>query len=463
MKFTNWINEIYFILSLQIQSNGFNLYHLFTKTVIFMVKEEKERILRLIKNAGKFCQTNLGYSDHTLYQYDRAWRSLLKLMEEHGIEVFNEIAVWKLEELIGYKRTGAEGKNGRRHAPTEKYYQVRSLKMLYSFQETEKISMRMGEKKNKLNFPEPINTQVKDFINYLTLKQRRKNVTVRAYVHSMSSFVEYLVNNGVVSFEELNITIILNYIREIIPDSQVTPFLQIGHIRGLARYLFQFNLTKSDLSAQIPRCKRIIQPKLPSVYSKEEIIKLLNSNPRITGLQKRDYAILLLMARLGIRVSDVVNLKFENIKWRENRIEFKQYKTGNPIELPLLADVGNALIDYIKNGRLNYKSEYVFLRQRYPYVMDRMGVSNIVNKAFKDAGIHIKGKHHGPHSLRHSLSARMLEENTIIPVITEVLGHEKAESTQYYMRIDVESLKKCMINVPELNKKHFDFILHQYE
>ena len=428
-----------------------------------MVKEEKERILRLINDARKFCQINLGYSDHTLYQYNRAWMFLLKLMEEHGIEVFNEIAVHELEKIIGYERTGTEGKNVRWHSATDKYYQVRSLKMLYSFQETNEIPMRVGDKKKKKAFPEPLNTQINDFIKYLTLKQRRNKITVDAYIHSLSFFEEYLVKNGVKSLEELDITIILNYIREIIPDSQITPFLQIGHIRGLAKYLFHFKITQNDLSAQIPRCKRVIQPKLPSVYSKDEIIKLLKSNPRITGIEKRDYAILLLMARLGIRVSDVVNLKFENINWRESKIEFEQYKTNNPIELPLLADVGNALIDYIKNGRPNYKSEYVFLRHRYPYVMNRIGVSQIVNKAFMAAGISTKGKHHGPHSLRHSLSARMLEENTIIPVITEVLGHEKSESTQYYMRIDIKSMQKCLIDIPDLSEKHFKKIQYEYE
>lgn len=428
-----------------------------------MDQKERERVKQLIEDAEKFCSQKLGYKKLTMYTYDRSWRYLLNLMEESGIDYFNVKTAKIIEDKIGYQREGQKGKNVQWHSSSYKYYYLRALKMLLQFQENRTINGRLKYEEEITKHPEPINSQVLEFSDYLTLKLRRDKITVNAYKRTMNEFVVFLTKQGISSFSEIDISIILDYIRTMSLDSKFTPFLKIGHIRGLLKYLYQNKIINQDLSAQIPKCKRVIQPKLPSVYSAEEIKQLLNSNPRITGNQKRDYAILLLMARLGLRVSDVANLKFENIKWRENKIELIQYKTGRPIELPLLADVGNALIDYIKNGRIDYKSDNIFLRSRYPHVMNRINISSIVIGAFEKAGISVEGKHHGPHSLRHSLSARMLEESTIMPVITEVLGHEKAETTQYYMRIDLKSLRKCLIETPTIPNNHFEKLLKEYE
>lgn len=418
---------------------------------------------QLIQDAENFCIEKLGYKEVTMSTYSRSWRYLLNLMEERGIDYFNVNTAKIIEEKIGYKREGLKGKRKQWHTGSKKYYYLRALKMLLQFQNNRIIGGRVIYEAKKTKYPEPVNTQILEFTDYLAIKLRRDKITVNAYKRTLDKFIGFIIRQGVTSFSEIDISIILDYIRNMSSASKFTPFLEIGHIRGLLKYLYKYKIIPQDLSAQIPRCKRVTQPKLPSVYSAEEIKKLLNSNPRITGIQKRDYAIILIMARLGLRVSDVANLKFENIKWRENKIELIQYKTGRLLELPLLADVGNALIDYIKNGRIDYKSDHVFLRPRYPYVMNRTNIYKIVFDAFENAGISVAGKHHGPHSLRHSLSSRMLEESTIMPVITEVLGHENAETTQYYMRIDLNSLRKCLIKTPAIPTNLFDKLLKEYE
>lgn len=398
-----------------------------------------------------------------MYLYNRAWKHLLSLMVDHGIESFDCGAVEKLMEIIDYKREGKKGLNGKNwHKATDKYYYIRSLKMLIMFQESNEIKPRFDKKEDSFELPEPMNSQLKDFYNHLTLKLRRNNITINAYKFSLKAFTEYLKSIGNKSLEELDIVTIINYIRKITPQTRITPFLQIGHIRGLVKYLYESGILKSDLSSQIPRARRIVQPKLPSVYSREEIEKVLNSNLRITEIDKRDYAMILLMARLGLRVSDVVNLSFDNLKWRENKIQLIQSKTGQPLVLPLLPDVGNAIIDYLKYGRPAINSDKVFIRNRYPYEMTSTSILIIVKNAFMKAGINTTGKHCGPHALRHSLSARLLEENTILPVITEVLGHERAETTKYYMRIDVKSMEKCLIDFPQVKENHFQQILSEY-
>ncbi|WP_431733805.1 tyrosine-type recombinase/integrase [Chondrinema litorale] len=143
-------------------------------------------------------------------------------------------------------------------------------------------------------------------------------------------------------------------------------------------------------------------------------------------------------------------------------MNIKQYKTGKELTLPLLADVGNALIDYLKFGRPKNKISYVFLTERPP--CGRLNSSNVVThvvqRAFLRAGINTKNRRFGPHALRHSLSFSMLNAQTALPVITEVLGHKNTESTKYYLRIDLHSMRQCMLEVPIVST---DFYLQKHE
>lgn len=108
-----------------------------------------------------------------------------------------------------------------------------------------------------------------------------------------------------------------------------------------------------DLASIIPKEHYNKQPKLPSVYSEEEIRKILISVDRSTAIGKRDYAILCLASVLGLRASDIANLKFENIHWEHNIIKLVQYKTGKGLVLPLLPEIGNSIIEYLRYGRKN--------------------------------------------------------------------------------------------------------------
>jgi integrase len=155
-------------------------------------------------------------------------------------------------------------------------------------------------------------------------------------------------------------------------------------------------------------------------------------------------------ARLGLRASDISKLKFENLHWNTSTIEIAQFKTGKELVLPLLPDVGNAIIDYLKYGRPKSAEPYVLLMERPPYghFTTSNVVTHVVQRAFINAGIDIKGRRFGPHSLRHSLGFRMLEQSTVLPVISEVLGHESTKSTRYYLRIDLKSMRQCMLDVP---------------
>ncbi len=164
---------------------------------------------------------------------------------------------------------------------------------------------------------------------------------------------------------------------------------------------------------------------------------------------KRDYAVLMIAVKLGIRTSDIRNLRPANFNWEQHLVSFTQVKTGEPITLPLPTDVGWAVIDYLKNGRPVSDAPEIFLRAVAPYV-SLQNFDNILIKHMRKAGIPLDSiKHHGLHSLRHSLATHMLDEGIPITSIQGVLGHINADSTQKYIGVNVRQLRSCALEVTD--------------
>jgi integrase len=185
------------------------------------------------------------------------------------------------------------------------------------------------------------------------------------------------------------------------------------------------------------------------VWSPENVAKLIDTIDKGSPVGKRDYAIILLVTRLGLRTIDIKHLKLNNLKWQDNRIELIQSKTAAVLNLPLLPDVGWAIIDYLKNGRPKVESPYLFLRHIAPLepFSDEDRLHQIVVKYMRLAKIPMSPqKKKGMHSLRHTLASRLLAENTPLPVISDILGHISSDSTAVYLKVDVSTLRECALN-----------------
>lgn len=180
-------------------------------------------------------------------------------------------------------------------------------------------------------------------------------------------------------------------------------------------------------------------------------MKVESSICRRNNVGKRNYAMVLLASRLGLHASDIAGLQFGNIDWDRNVLILNMRKTGRGTELPLLTDVGNAIIEYLRYGRPKSTLQHVFLAARAPYVGTTKGcVCAAINAVICRSGVYTIGKHHGPHSLRHSLASAMLNDGTMLPVISETLGHKSTQTTMSYLKIDIASLLKCALPVPHV-------------
>lgn len=163
---------------------------------------------------------------------------------------------------------------------------------------------------------------------------------------------------------------------------------------------------------------------------------------------KRNYAIVLLLARCGLRAGDIADLRFSDIDWETQTISRIQQKTGNVLGLPLFNDVGEAIIDYLKNSRPESNSDHVFIQHKPPFThFGGSAVGSMVNHLIWKAGQKTGKRKCGSHALRHSLASRLLENDVPLPVISEILGHTNTKTTMEYLRIDVERLRACALEV----------------
>lgn len=191
--------------------------------------------------------------------------------------------------------------------------------------------------------------------------------------------------------------------------------------------------------------------RLPSFYTAEEVRHILNAVDRSTPWGKTVYLMMLLACVYGLRSSDIKTLDFDDINWMRRTITIIQFKTHKEVYLPITDEVLFALLDYIKNARPKVENSKVFIRLRKPYIPysinDHFG--DKIFPYFEIAGVDTKEKHHGLHSLRHSLATSLLDIGIPVNEIAVILGHTSAASTKTYIWSDIEHLRIAALEVPE--------------
>lgn len=226
----------------------------------------------------------------------------------------------------------------------------------------------------------------------------------------------------------------------------------VSDLRSFLRFLCMQGILSEDLSPHVPRVRVAQDGRLPSVWSGADVEALLAAVDRGSPKGKRDYAILLLACRLGLRVSDIVGLRLEHLHWREDRIEMVQAKTGAPLVLPLHEEVGEALIDYLQHGRPVTHHREVFLRLKAPVepFSSNDNLYHLLTFYRQRAGIALPAQaRKGLHSLRHTVATRLLEAGTPLETIAGILGHLSPQSTHIYAKVDVEALRRAALD-PEV-------------
>ena len=274
---------------------------------------------------------------------------------------------------------------------------------------------------------------------------RRSATTIGDYRLYLSDFLHYLRFAGVHHLNEIAEHHIVSFVLAH-PTNKVCI---VSALRVLFRFWKEEHILDKDFNKFFEAFKVRKTERIPSFYSTNEVMQVEQAISRSSCVGKRNYAMVLLASRLGLRASDIAKLQFEDIDWDNNTITLKMNKTQKVIQLPLLAQVGNAIIDYLQNGRPASSLKSVFLTSRAPYQgVTKDCACSAINNIITNSGIDVNLKHHGPHSLRHSLASAMLKNESSLPAISEALGHKHTDTTMVYLKIDIHSLLKCALPVP---------------
>jgi integrase len=221
------------------------------------------------------------------------------------------------------------------------------------------------------------------------------------------------------------------------------------------RHLRQAGQIREDLAGRLPpqRYPRRGES-APHPWTAKDVRLVLDQIDRQSAIGKRDYAMVLLTARLGLRVGDLRRLQLGWFDWRAKTLALTQHKTGLPLTLPLPSDVGWAVIDYISHGRPEAGCPQVFVKHRYPFTAFGSSTSAGCRLRYyaRRAGIvFLAGRSHGLHSLRGALAVAMLQTDTPPPVVAAVLGHAATNTTAaHYLRLDTEHLRRCALDVEDV-------------
>jgi len=404
---------------------------------------------KLTKDACKYLEEELNYSIKTIGNYNNIWKRIRIFMFSNGYNRYTE----KIGEKFIFDKFNT---NDRKKLPTKDHIFFNAVVILNQFYRTGAIKFPVLKSKYPLVFVGQIGTFISQYVEIKKTK-RMSRTNIQEHQRILFDFLKYCNLSKTKTTKQIDLPIILKYIKQFKCENKTSMTVLLRCLRGFTKHLYNIGENKVDLSIVIPKEKKVHQPKIPSIYSKKEIKILLDSIDRSSGMGKRNYAIILIATRLGLRASDISNLTLENLNWHTNEIVIYQIKTGKNLVLPLFADIGNAIIDYLKYGRPKSNERNLFLKGRPPY--DSFSSSNIVThivqRAMIKSGLRTKNRKFGSHSLRHSLAFRMLEESISLNVISEVLGHENSQSTSYYLRIDLKSMRKCTLQVPLISDNFY--------
>lgn len=389
---------------------------------------------------------NAQYKDSTLIAYDRSAKRIEKrlFLLEKEQEFDSETLEWIFQAL----EKDAKASNIAR--PTF-LADIRVANATLEFHLTGTISYRYLRNKKVWNIASEILSQFESYFDFRRLTNTMES-TIAFIRSNLYSFGEYLTSLGYVSIEETKKEDIIRFPMCLGACSPMVIRNNLIAARVLLRYCFDEEIMQQDISPFVPKCKKQEQLHMPTVYSAEETSLLLKTINRASPVGKRDYPMVLLATRLGLRACDITRLSFSDLHWDTSTIEIFQKKTQEPVVFPLTSEVGDAIIDYLRYARPVVDSKHIFMKMVAPF--NRICPStlgSIVTKYLKEAKIPIEGKKHGPHALRFSLTGRLLENKTPLPIISEILGHTNTNTTMSYLRIDMDALRQCNIEVPPFN------------
>jgi integrase/recombinase XerD len=388
------------------------------------------------------------YAISTIKGHRGVLNNLLKFMQENNLIKLNkEVGISYIKQMTG---TNLDGFWGTSDPKTNRI--MKPVQNLLLFIETGELSFFMRSHIQPFNCPYVFQKEYQQFQREYQ-ERNYADATVVCNNNIVHKLLLYLDEKGLSTSAEITSAHITKFLTNYAESKPKYVATILYVLRNYLSFLKETGFIRTDIASLLPHVRILRNAFIPYSWKTEDIKKLLSTIDRGDPKGKRDYAILLLIVRLGLRVSDIRRMQFSNLNWNRKTISIIMQKTCKPLELPILDDIGWAIIDYLKNGRPQTTCNRLFIRHRAPF--DAFGENECFQRELRRymeaAGITIPvGVNCGMHSLRSTLAKNMLEAKATLPIISETLGHQDINTTSIYLKIDIEGLRKCTLDPEEV-------------
>lgn len=395
----------------------------------------------------------LGYASETIKSYQSLYHKFLRYADEsqiqhHSLDVCHR---W-LRDSLGIDPTLVVRGNGHAYKGNS-YLPIRVCQCLTEWQLHGCLALKKQGKLAARELPRQFKEAYDSYVA-LCCEAGYSERGTYTRLNRIKRMLLFFDQHGVSSVQSITAGRISEFFRSQIELDSRTVATMLTASRVFFRHLYRKGFTQEDLSEKLPVVKANRKFRLPQTWKQEDVLSVLNSIDRGNPVGKRDYAIMILVTRYGLRSADVKTLKLSDLRWSENVIELVQNKTRNLLRLPLLRDVGWAIIDYLQNGRPHSEYPEVFLTCTVPirpFGLNSCALNAILAKRVQQAGVRISSEvPKGMHSLRHTLASVMLANDVELPVISSVLGHVTSEATSVYLHTDIARLRECALDPEEV-------------
>jgi site-specific recombinase XerD len=389
------------------------------------------------------------YNHATIHFYKREWNKIRTfLLQEYGETDFEmERGLKYLEQKYNIVSKYNDGTLSQQRVQL-----LRVVHMLEDYRLHQVLTRRCYAAKNAIILNKNYSLVFNEYNNHLVSSGLSAS-TLKHYRRISTEFLDYITQRKLASITLITMDTCNSYIKTLAGYSFKTVEQKVCGLRHFLRFLYSSGKLSVDYSMKIHMPNVSKSAKLPSSWKEDELKAMLAVIDRNNPVGKRDYAMILLACILGLRISDIKNLRFSNFNWEDKKLSIIQHKTHKPLSLPVPDSVGWAVIDYVKNGRPSYyETDFIFLKHMPPFdtIGDSNHMSQMIQRYLRKAGIDKRSKKHsGFHSLRHSVGSMLLEMETPLPVITNILGHSDSNITAVYLKTDLQKLKQCVLSLED--------------
>ncbi|MCP4285365.1 MAG: tyrosine-type recombinase/integrase [Gammaproteobacteria bacterium] len=403
---------------------------------------------RLVSRALLYLE-KLGYSRRSLRRYRTIWQHLIAFSRHQDLgDTYSENLAARFVDAYRIRDGESVAQEGgwRRHI-------VFGVKVLGDFAREGRIERSVTDMQ-KLQIPPAMKKPLRDYEQYCKERRHLRPISLQEGIREVTVFLAFLGSRNLKTLGQMQPIDVSEFVASRHRLRPKTISRIVSNVRGFLRFLTLRGILQQDLSQVLPKIRVPRDAAIPSVWDPALLVQLLEAIDRSSPKGKRDYAIILLACRLGLRLADIRTLALDNLNWDAATLEITQSKTRMPLCLPLTEEVGEALIDYLKSGRPQTSHREVFLKLTPPFgpFAQDTHLHYIVDYWKELAGIHFRSEQrHGLHSLRHTLATKLLQQETPFHVISGILGHATTASTMIYAKADVEALRSAALDTEEVS------------